>query len=357
VKLAELLGMPVTQVRQIYANFPEGHPLFVGYVPAGTLRSLTWPTNADVVINVGNKFQHNGPAPIVPRGPKFIDMRIDFNSMGNVMLTDVPLVADVGLGLDDLIAAVEQLVTPALKQKFAERATEVRRVTEQQRVLRAQVIHNPEWDNSPLISDRVTHEIAQFADPDAIIVHEAGSVNLHGFNFNPLGGRELFFYYGAHLGSGVGTSAGVKLARPNQQVICLVGDGSFVFGPTALWNMARLELPVIVVVYNNHAYGGPHSRVIDHVPGGRMVQTRQFYHDYLGSPDMDMASIAKGFGVAGEIVQSPSQLREALVRARQHTVEGKPYLLDVQVARRGVHWADKPWIPPIQVAGLRTKKV
>src|SRR5712672_746730 len=357
VKLAELLGMPVTQVRQIYANFPEAHPQFVGFVPAGTLRSLTWPTNADVVINVGNKFQHNGPAPIVPRGPKFIDMRIDYNSMGNVMLTDVPLVADVGLGLDDLIAAVEQLVTPALKQKFAERATEVRRVTEQQRVLRAQVINNPEWDNSPLISDRVTHEIAQFADPDAIIVHEAGSVNLHGFNFNPLGGRELFFYYGAHLGSGVGTSAGVKLARPNQQVICLVGDGSFVFGPTALWNMARLELPVIVVVYNNHAYGGPHSRVIDHVPGGRMIQTKQFYHDFLGSPDMDMASIARGFGVAGEIVQSPAQLREALARARQHTVEGKPYLLDVQVARRGVHWADKPWIPPIQVAGLRTKKV
>src|SRR5882757_1041044 len=357
VKLAELLGMPVTQVRQIYANYPEGHPLFVGFVPAGTLRSLTWPTNADVVINVGNKFQHNGPAPIVPRGPKFIDMRIDFNSMGNVMLTDIPLVADVGLGLDDLIAAVEQLVTPALKQKFAERATEVRRVTEQQRVLRAQVVNNPEWDNSPLISERVTYEISKFADPDAIVVHEAGSVNLQGFNFNPLGGRELFFYYGAHLGSGVGTSAGVKLARPNQQVICLVGDGSFVFGPTALWNMARLELPVIVVVYNNHAYGGPHSRVVDHVPGGRMIQTKQFYHDYLGSPDMDMASIARGFGVKGEVVESPAQLREALARARANTVEGRPYLIDVQVARKGVAWADKPWIPPIQVAGLRTKKV
>src|SRR4051812_24182224 len=36
LKLAELLGMPVTQVRQIYANFPEWHPLFVGFVPAGT---------------------------------------------------------------------------------------------------------------------------------------------------------------------------------------------------------------------------------------------------------------------------------------------------------------------------------
>jgi len=53
---------------------------------------------------------------------------------------------------------------------------------------------------------------------------------------------------------------------------------------------------VITVVYNNHAYSGPHSRVINNVPGGRMVETGQFVHDYLGNPDMDMASIAKGFG-------------------------------------------------------------
>src|SRR5499433_263964 len=126
VKLAEMLGMPVTQVRQLYANFPETHPLWVGNLAGGTLNSLTYPKSADVIINVGNKFQHGGAAPIVPRGPKFIDMRIDYASMGNVMLTDVPLVCDVGYGLDDLIAAVEQLMTPALKQKAAERAIAVR---------------------------------------------------------------------------------------------------------------------------------------------------------------------------------------------------------------------------------------
>src|SRR6185369_14895420 len=278
-------------------------------------------------------------------------------SMGNVMLTEVPLVADVGYGLDDMIAAVEQLMTASTKQKAAERAEDVKKFSTMAKTLRGQIVNSSDWEQAPLIADRLTWEVAKFADPNAIIVHEAGSVALHSFDFNPLGGRELFFYYGAHLGSGVGTSAGVKLARPNQQVICLVGDGSFIFGPTALWNMARLELPVIVVVYNNHAYGGPHSRVIANVPGGRMVQTRQFYHDYLGSHDMNMAALAKGFGVDGEVVENPAQLREALGRARKHTVEGKPYLLDVQVARRGVHWADKPWIPPIQVAGLRTKKV
>jgi thiamine pyrophosphate-dependent acetolactate synthase large subunit-like protein len=357
VKLAELLGMPVTQVRQLYANFPEGHPLWVGNLAGGNLNSLPYPKGVDVVINVGNKFQHNGANPIVPRGPKFIDMRIDHWSMGNVMLTEVPLVADVGYGLDDMIAAVEQLMTASTRQKAAERAEDVKKFSTMAKTLRGQVVNSPDWDQAPIIADRLTYEIAKFADPDAIIVHEAGSVALHSFDFNPLGGRELFFYYGAHLGSGVGTAAGVKLARPNQQVICLVGDGSFTFGPTALWNMARLQLPVITVVYNNHAYSGPHSRVINNVPGGRMVQTGQFVHDYLGNPDMDMASIAKGFGVDGEVVQNPTQLREALARARKHTVEGKPYLLDVQVARKGVGWAQSPWVPPIRVAETRTRKV
>jgi thiamine pyrophosphate-dependent acetolactate synthase large subunit-like protein len=345
VKLAELLGMPVTQPRQMYVNYPEAHPLWVGSPPAARLNSLDYPKNPDVVLNVGNKLQHNSPQPIVGRGAKFIDMRIDRGTMGNVMLTEVPLVCDVAHGLDDLIAAVSQLITPS---KFEERARQVRAFHEKAATLRNLVTKNPDWNRAPMLADRVTREIAQFADKDAIIVHEAGSVALHGFDFNPDGGRELFFYYGAHLGSGVGTAAGVKLARPNRQVICLVGDGSFIFGPTALWNMARLELPVITVVYNNHAYSGPHSRVIEKVPSGRMIQTGQFYHDYLGKPDMNMAMIAKGFGVDGEVANSPEELRAALGRARKASMGGKPYLIDAQVARVGVSWSDKPWTPSIR---------
>jgi len=357
VKLAELLGMPVTQARQVFVSFPQTHHLWVGGPPGNRLASLSLPKNPDVVISVGNKLQHNSPAPIVGRNARFIDMRIDSASMGNVIPTEVPLVADVAYGLDDLIAAIEGIMTPAIRQRAQERAQEVRRFTEHAKTLRALLTKNPDWDRSPMLSDRVTWEIAQFAEPDAIIVHEGGSIGLHSFGFNPLGGRELFNYYGAHLGSGVGTAAGVKLARPNRQVICLVGDGSFVFGPTALWNMARLELPVITVVYNNHAYSGPHSRVVEKVAGGRMIQTGQFVHDYLGNPDMNMAWIAKGFGVDAEVAESPDQLKAALARARKATVEGKPYLIDVQVARNGVAWADKPWTPPIRIAHERTRKV
>src|SRR3954468_23277676 len=348
IKLAELLGMPVTQMRQIYANFPETHPLWVGSPPAARLVSLDYPKNPDVIINVGNKLQHNSPNPMIARGAKFIDMRIDSLSMGNVIEVDVPLVADVAMGPDDLNAAQGHLMTPALKLKAAARADDVRKFHEKAKTLRELVMKNPDWDRAPMLADRVTREIAQFADKDAIIVHEAGSVVLHGMEFDPNGGRELFFYYGAHLGSGVGTAAGVKLARPKRQVICLTGDGSFIFGPTALWNMARLELPVITVVYNNHAYSGPHSRVIEKVPGGRMIQTGQFYHDYLGNPDMDMASIAKGFGVQSEVAHSPAELRAALGRAKKAAADGKPYLIDAQVARVGVAWADKPWTPQVR---------
>ena len=347
VQFAELLAIPVTQARQVFTNFPQNHPLWISDMPGGRIDTVAYPTKPDLVINVGNKMQHNSPAPMVPRSTAFVDLRIDSASMGSVLATTVPLVADVGYGLDDLMTAVNGLMTPAIRASVQERFGRVRSFSDNARQLRRLVTRNPDWDRSPMLPDRVSYEIAQWADPNAVIVHEGGSLDIsHSFEFNPIGGREMFFYYGGHLGSGVGTAAGVKLARPNQQVICLVGDGSFVFGPTALWNMARLELPVVVVVYNNHAYGGPHNRVLSAVPGGRMVQTGRFVHSYLGKPDMDMAAIAKGFGVSGEKVRTPAELKAALARSRKFTGEGQPYLIDAEVARYGIGWTEDPWVPP-----------
>ncbi len=345
VKLAELLGMPVTQNRQVFANFPEAHPLWVGGRALGT-------QDPDVVINVGNKMMHGGnPAPLVPRHIKFIDMRIDSASMGNVITTDVPLVADVGYGLDDLIAAIEGIMTPTLKKKAQERAENVRAFSERAKKLRPVMTKNPDWDGSPLLSDRLTYEIAQFADPDAVIVDESGGTGgKQFFEFNPIGGREHIAFYAGHLGGATGKAAGVKMARPKQQVIALSGDGAFIFGPTGLRNQARLELPVINIIYNNHAYGGPHNRVIRAVRDSRMVQEGRYFCDYLGKPDMNMAYIAKGFGVEGEVVETPDELKQALARAKRATLEGKPYLIDAQVKRTGVGWDESPWVPSVDLA-------
>jgi hypothetical protein len=71
---------------------------------------------------------------------------------------------------------------------------------------------------------------------------------------------------------------------------------------------------------------------------------------------MDMASIAKGFGVDGEIARNPGELQAALSRARTASLDGKPYLIDAQVARVGVGWADQPWVPPISAARERARR-
>jgi thiamine pyrophosphate-dependent acetolactate synthase large subunit-like protein len=71
---------------------------------------------------------------------------------------------------------------------------------------------------------------------------------------------------------------------------------------------------------------------------------------------MNMASIAKGFGVQAEVANNPAELRAALARAKKATLDGKPYLIDAQVARVGVAWADKPWTPAIRAAQERTRK-
>ncbi len=81
-----------------------------------------------------------------------------------------------------------------------------------------------------------------------------------------------------------------------------------------------------------------------------MVETGKFVYDYLGNPAMNMAYIAKGFGVEGEVVESTAQLKDALTRARKVTGNGKPYLIDAQVARHGVAWAERPWTPNVQMA-------
>lgn len=355
VKLAELLGMPVTQgsPRTAFTNYPQTHHHWMGQLPVARLSSLSFPEKPDVVINVGDKLMHEGSALIVPRNVKFIDLRIDHGSMGNVLSTDVPLVADVAYGLDDLMAAIEGMLTPALRQKIAERARRVQSFSEKARAARLLVRKNPDWDSSPIQHDRLSWEVGLFADPDAIIINEAGLSFDRGYE--AFGARQVFGQMGAHLGSGVGISAGAKLARPQQQVICLVGDGSFLFGPTALWNMARLQLPVIIVVYNNHAYAGPHNRVVSAVPGGRMVETRRFFCDYLGKPDINIANIARGFGVDSEVVSNPVELQAALKRARHAEKEGKPYLVDAQVARTGVGWSDDPWVPTISADERKTK--
>jgi thiamine pyrophosphate-dependent acetolactate synthase large subunit-like protein len=76
---------------------------------------------------------------------------------------------------------------------------------------------------------------------------------------------------------------------------------------------------------------------------------------YLGSPDVEFPLLANAYGIRGERVSHPGELKSALQRAITVTREGRPYLLDVLVARTGLA-ADSTWYPRYSVAAARTRK-
>ena len=100
----------------------------------------------------------------------------------------------------------------------------------------------------------------------------------------------------------------------------------------SLWTMARYEVPVIVVIFNNRSYNGPRNKILK--AGERRAQVGKDMICYLGDPDVDFAKMAAGFGVKGEVIVAPEQVGPAIRRAIESTREGKPYLIDAVVAER-----------------------
>lgn len=355
VQLAELLGMPVTGYRSCFDNFPSAHPLFLG----GFSAKMRYPGKMDVVLNLGNKLQEGESqrGSFLPETARFIDMRLDARHLVDTYPAELAMVADPNEGMADLITAIQSLLTPALKAKFKERFEKTKAYTAKLGEARKQsVMKNPRWNSVPILSQRLSYEVAQILERDAIVVSESGDTS--SVEFDPIKGKTRIGNIGAHLGRGVGNAAGVKLAKPNNQTVLLVGDGSFVFGPQALWTMARYDIPVLTVIFNNYSYNGVKNRSIElgATAKGRMRDTGRIPHDWLGDPKMELAKIAEGFGVKGEFVGDPKDIQPALKRGINATRDGRPYVIDVAVARSGA-FADNPWYQKLSLASERTKKV
>jgi acetolactate synthase-1/2/3 large subunit len=166
---------------------------------------------------------------------------------------------------------------------------------------------------------RIYGELAKLLDRDAIIVGDGG-------DFVSYAGRVVDSYepgcwvdpgpYGC-LGSGLGYALAAKLARPERQVVLLLGDGAFGFSGMDLDTLARHKVPIVAVMGNNGIwalekhpmeaiYG--YSVAADLRPGTRYDQ------------------LAEVLGCHGELVERPMQLRGALERALRSR---KPALVNV----------------------------
>ncbi len=355
VELAERLGIPVTQARSWAADFPTTHPMFVGNYRGG----VRYPRDVDLFFNLGARM----PDPVkrakgIPAGTRIIHARVESEGIGLNYPVDVALVADVKETAQALLGAIESLAAPAKLESVAQPRRE--KIAQMAKTMAAarKYAAEQEWDSVPISWARLGTELDNLLDADAYVVEEFGTegpVALNWFRFADRQKTKIGRTVGRALGWGVSAAIGVKLARPNQQVVCLQGDGGILYAQTeALWTASRYDVPIIIVVFNNRCYNETRTRMFSR--GGRQMETGKDMICYLGDPDVKFPQIAAAYDIRGETVTTPNEIRPAMQRAISATREGRPYLLDVVLARRGVG-AESTWYPHYSVAEERIRPV
>ena len=351
LELAELLGIPVASQAGALGfwskPFPTRHPLFLG----SQLRDMRFPGKIDVLLNLGNRFGERASP-----GTTLISIRHDPTSLARVTPVDLGMVADLRLATADLITAIRSLATPArLKEVAQERTARARAYTAEMAEFRLNIARE-NADRSPVTLSRIGLELESALAPDTCYVCDVDS----GKAMDPLlsfGGSDKK-YFGTSpniLGWGMAAAFGVKLARPDQPVVSVVGDGSFCFsGPQPLWSQARYHAPVMNIVLNNRSYNNERNRIWHY--GGRQFATGRDMTCYIGSPDVDYAKAAGAFGVEGEVVKEPGEVKAAILRAQRVIADGRPYLLDIHTQRDGIG-AASTWHPAYSVADVRQRRV
>jgi acetolactate synthase I/II/III large subunit len=128
------------------------------------------------------------------------------------------------------------------------------------------------------------------------------------------------------IGLGLATAIGAGLAQPHRLVVAALGDGGALMGAAELDTIRRLRLPMVVIVYDDSAYG---AEVHHFGPAGHDLGTVLF-------PETDIAAIARGYGFTGVTVRDTGDL--SAVAAWLNGPRDTPLLIDAKVVADEPSW-------------------
>jgi len=323
--LAEALAIPVVETHSwLYSNFPKDHPLHQG------ANFRPFHETADVVLVIRSR------APWYPPGnrpPNATIVMIDENPYRPHMVyqnlhADQVLEGDVTFTLETLAAAVRDGGRdPKVAERRARHAASHRQQTEARLAGLAAAKNkrpiDPAWLSAAL-SDTLPADTVYV---DETVTHRR-AVDVHLRNCGP----GSFLKVRGGLGQGMGHAIGAKLALPGRTVVCLTGDGSFLYNPImqCLGFAGQAQLPILIVVYNNRKYRAMSEDHERYYPDGVAKHRQLFYGEMIGS-DPDLAQFGAPFGCWGRKVEHPTELPDAIRAAQQATREGRTAILNVMV--------------------------
>jgi acetolactate synthase-1/2/3 large subunit len=332
VELAELLAIPVLESAAFCVNFPGDHPLHAGYQFTTSAQNEVLAA-ADVILVLDSDVPwiHATSRPAPDAAIYVVD--IDPVKAGMTMW-HVPARRIAGA---DTKVAVEQIARFVRDNDLADadavasRRAEITAASQERRAaLDAQEQPEPEVI-TPRYLTRCVREL--LAGTDALVLTEAIT------NYQVVAEHLRASRPGSLIGSGGGSlgwtgggAVGAKLACPERTVVCLVGDGSFLFGvpSSAQWVARRYGTPALTVIYNNRGWAAPKFSALQVHPDGAAAQADDFHVSF--DPEADLPGVARAAGGAyGVTVSDPAELPRALKDALAVVHGGRSAVVSVQL--------------------------
>jgi len=299
--LAARIGAPV--FASPFASrlaFPEDHPLFAGFLAAAPQAVSEALSAHDVVLVVGAPvftFHVPGDAAIFRSGTPIIQLTADGAAAASAP-AGTSIIGSLRLALPTLTAAL-----PA-----SDRAPPPPR---------ARTAPAPAH---PIPAAWLLHRLRAAMPEDAILVEEAPSHRPAMQAQMPMRRWGSFFTMASGgLGYSLPAAVGIALAKPGRRVVCLIGDGSMMYSPQALWTAVQHRLPLAVVVINNGGYGAMRAF-------SQVLQVRDVPGIDIGG--IDFAALARSMGCEGVQVTRAEALDATLERAMRSDA---PMLVEVVV--------------------------
>lgn len=334
-KLAEKIGAAVSITWNGKGAISEDHELFVGAVgQTGTTSGNTITASADVIISVGCRFTDwsassyaQGVSFSIPPG-RLIHIDLDPREIGKTYPTEVGIVSDARIALEAILAGISDAQSGAA---IARREAFLADVKKAKADWHALVSPRETSRETPFTSQRPLMALRKVLDRNGIVV--VGSGNTQGSV------KQSFQIYEprTHITSGsfspmgwaVPAAMGAKLAKPNQQVVAIVGDGDFMMSLPEMATAVMHGINVVFLVLNNQGYmsirGGQRKFM------GRHVASEFNQHAGNGQPySADLTATAKAFGLEAWKVERDEDLESSLKAALDC---GGPALVEVIVSR------------------------
>lgn len=335
-ELAELLSLPVGTSINGQGSIDEAHALSLGVVGGNGARPYANQVlaAADLVLFVGCKTDSvttlNWSLPDRNGAVKIIQLDADPAEIGNTYPVTVGLAGDAQATLRAMLADARQRVASDGRDGPREPWADFEGLRAAWRQSEAAKLNS---DARPIKPQRVMRALCELLPPGSVVVADPGTGTPFTSAFYPSpAGRHIVIPRGyGGLGYSLPGAVGAKLARPDAPVVALTGDGGFGMSCGDLETIARLDLPVVILQFNNAAFGW--IKELQHLYRDRR------YHSVDFSADTDYAAVAQGFGVRGVRVDDPADLEPAL---RTALASDRPTFIDVVTA------SELTETPPVQ---------